>query len=52
MAREGLANDNEHLVGFEKLYVDPSSATLKVLNRLSAAQEKLLEAFLELHLSG
>ena len=43
MAREGLANDNEHLVGFEKLYVDPSSATLKVLNRLSAAQEKLLD---------
>ena len=34
--------DNEHMVGYQEMFVDPKDATLSTISNLSEAQEKLL----------
>jgi len=43
MTEGTLTTDTDHLVGFERIFVDPQDATLSPINRLSAAQEKQIE---------
>lgn len=43
MLQGTLDEDLEHLVGFEKLYVDPQNSTLSAINTLSKQQEKLID---------
>lgn len=38
-----LSADTDHLVGFERIFVDPQDATLSPINRLTAQQEKQIE---------
>ncbi len=43
MIGDALNGDTDHVVGFEKLFVDPKDPTLRSITRLSAQQEKLIE---------
>jgi len=43
MVGEALKADTDHLVGFEKIFVDPQDADLTPITRLSAQQEKQIE---------
>jgi preprotein translocase subunit SecD len=40
---QALKGDLEHIVGYEKLYVDPSSPTLDSMNNLTSNQEKEID---------
>lgn len=43
MTEGTLTTDTDHLVGFERIFVDPQDATLSPINRLTAQQEKQIE---------
>jgi preprotein translocase subunit SecD len=43
MVKEIIQPDTAHLIGFEKVYVDPSDSRLAPINRLSAQQEKQID---------
>jgi preprotein translocase subunit SecD len=43
MIEGSLKEDTDHIVGFERIFVDPQDRTLSPINRLSAQQEKQIE---------
>ena len=43
MVGDLLERDPDHLVGFQKIYVDPDNKTLKEIDKLSTAQEKEID---------
>ena len=52
MVGDLLEKDPDHLVGFQKIYVDPNNATLKEIATLSAAQEKEIDQEKEYNLKA
>lgn len=43
MLEGALNEDTDHIVGFERIFVDPTDPSLSPISRLSAAQEKQIE---------